>query len=139
MIGTAKIQRDRYGGFTLLEIMVATALWVVSMLALTGIVVPLTRQREQVESKFLVLAQARSVLEEVKAAPGDSVFLLFDGKTYTVDGVTGAHQDGSAVSVTVDKTNPKLVVVTVTGNWQVGNHTEDLELRTEIYSPTGQT
>ena len=118
--------------------MVATALWLVSMMALAGIVVPLSQQREQVESRYLVLAQARSIAEEIKSVAPETITQQYHANTYTVTGVSGANQDGTVITVTVDATNPQFVAITISGAWYVGTHTETLEIQTEIYSPNGQ-
>ena len=129
---------DPRGGFTLLELMVATTVLVIAIMAIGAIAVPISRQREQVEAKNRVLARSKSLLEEIKGVPADSVFGAYDNTTYEVAGVDGAFADNKEISIRVDQTDPTLVTVTVRGSWILADHTETLELVTEIYSSNGQ-
>ena len=130
------MQRNR--GLTLIEISVATSVLVVGLISLGGVMVSLSHQRDQVEVKHLVLGRAKSLLEEIKGTAPESIVLTYDGKTYSVNGVAGASLDGTALTVSVDSTNPMLIAVSIRGAWMVGGASEDLELYTEIFSPTGQ-
>ena len=138
MANNLKLLRNRHRGYTLVEVMVAITLLVVGIMALAAIIVPLSRQREQVEAKFLVLERARSLLEEISGIAPENIASTYNGKTYIVSHVSGANADGTAIAVSVDSTNPKLVLVTVTGAWTLGGHTETLSLQTASYSPQGQ-
>ena len=124
-------------GFTLVEIMIAVGVLLVSVLALAAIIVPLNRQREQVETLQAVMSAAKSQLEEIKGIDPAFVKATYDLQTYNVAGVDGANTGGSVLEVTVDDTVPTLLVVTVTGAWNVQGHVETLELSTEIYNPSG--
>ena len=46
---------ERIGGYSLIEMMVATVVFVVVIMALGLISLPLSRQREQIEEKSMVL------------------------------------------------------------------------------------
>ena len=97
--------------------------------------VPLNRQREQVEAVTAVMTDAKSLLEEITA--GDPAFIedTYDGQTYNVAGVDGANADGTTITVTVDSTNPFLLSVTIAGAWNIHGHVETLELVTDVFNP----
>lgn len=123
-------------GFTLIEIMIAVGTLLVAVLIITSIIVPLNRQREQVEALRKVMAAARSQVEEIKGIDPAFIEATYDGQTYGVAGIDGANADGSTLRVIVDSKIPALLVVTVSAAWNVG-HIETLELTTEIYNPRG--
>lgn len=133
-----RVRAAATGGFTLLELMAATTLLVVAIMAIGAIVVPITRQREQVAAKSRVLAVAQGLLEEMKGVAPETIYTTYNNTTHDVADVEGTYTSNRAVLVTVDKTNPTLIVVTVSGSWNIDNHTETLELVTEIYSSAGQ-
>jgi hypothetical protein len=85
-----------------------------------------------------VLAGAQSLLEEIKGAVPDVIEVGYNGKTYAIEDVTGANNDGTVLGVSVDGTDSKLLVVTVTGNWVAMRNKENLRLRTEIYKPSAR-
>ena len=138
MAKSAQSLGDRRGGFTLLELMAATTLLVIAIMAIGAIVVPISRQREQVEAKNRVLARSKSLLEEIKGKAPEGIFTAYDGTTYEVADVEGTFANNREISISVDKTDPTLIIVTVSGSWTIGGHTETLDLTTEIYSSTGQ-
>ena len=131
--------QERTRGFTPIEVATTITVLVIGFVALAGVMVPISQQSEQVAAKSEVTRQARSVLEQIKGLAPENVASTYNGATYFVQGITGTNNDGSALTVTVDSTNPKLVVVTVTGSWvDPGGTTETVVLRTEIYSSKGQ-
>ena len=129
---------DPKGGFTLIEIMAATGLLLIAIMAIAVIVVPLNRQREQIEVRSAVMFGAKSLIEEIKGSAPEFVATVYDTQTYNVTGVDGANGDGTTLSVAVvSPTDPKLLEVTVTGSWNVHGHVETLDFTTEIYNPRG--
>ncbi len=131
MLRNVKPLIDPKGGFTLLEIMAATGLLLIGVMALVAIVVPLSRQREQVETGQAVLIDARSLMEEIVASAPTLVVATYDTQTYDVAGVDGANGDGTTLSVAVDDTTT-LLGVTITGSWNLQDHVETLVLTTAI-------
>ena len=110
MLRNVKPLTDPKGGFTLIEIMAATGLLLIAIMAIAVIVVPLNRQREQVEVRSAVRSGAKSVMEEIKGRAPEFVAATYDAQTYNVTGVDGANGDGTTLSVTVDSTTePKLL------------------------------
>ncbi len=119
------------GGFTLIELLVAMSTMLVAVIAMAAIIVPLSRQRQQVEATQVVLIDARSLMEEILASDPKLVVTTYDTQTYNVDGVEGANGDGTTLSVAVDDTI-SLLQVTITGAWDIQDHVETLVLTTEI-------
>ena len=136
-LNDAKTLPDENGGFTLVEIMVATSVLVIAVMAIAAIIVPLNRQREQVEAKTAVMSGARSLIEEIKGSDPEFIEATYDGQTSNVTGVDGANGDGTTLTATVDSTIPQLLQITVAGAWNISGHVETLELSTEIYNPSG--
>ena len=130
-------RRARREGFTLIEIMIAVGILLVAVLSLAAIIVPLSRQREQVDALQTVMSAAKSQLEEIKGIDPAFVAATYHGQTYNVPGIDGANTGGSVLEVTVDSTIPTLLVVTVTGAWNILGNVETLDLSTEIYNPSG--
>ena len=137
MSRNVKSLTDPKGGFTLIEVMAATSLLSIAVLALAALVVPLNRQREQVEARQLVLIDARSLTEEIKGSDPAFVESTYDTQTYNVTGVDGANGDGTTLSVTVNSPDPKLLEVTVSGSWNIDGHVETMDLSTDIFNPSG--
>ncbi len=148
MLDNAKPLTDEKGGFTLIEIMAATGLLFIAVMAIAAIVVPLNRQREQVEEMSTVVSAAKSLVEEIKGSDPLFVETNYDGKTYSeteipgLAGISGTYTGGDGLSVAVVRmgTAPdeaKLLEVTVTGSWNIHGHVETFELSTEIYNPNG--
>jgi Tfp pilus assembly protein PilV len=125
------------GGFTLIELVIALSLMVLGLVSLAGVFVPLSRQGDQAEADTAVLHRARSLLEEIHATAPDLVASTYDGDAHTVPGVQGNGPGGTALTVDVDSTNPKLLIVTVTGDWTAGGTAQSLVLGTRIYNPNG--
>ena len=138
MLRNVKPLTDPKSGFTLVEIMAATGLLLIAIMAIAAVVVPLNRQREQVEGRSAVMSGAKSLIEEIKGSDPEFVKANYDTQTYNVTGVDGANGDGTTLSVTVvSPTDPKLLEVTVAGSWNIHGHVETLDLNTEIYNPSG--
>ncbi len=124
-------------GFTLIEMALAISILVVALMALAGVIVTNDRHREEVAARRVVLAEAESILEEIKGAVPEAVAGTYHGATYPVSGVTGNGAGGTALTVNVDATNSKLLEVTVTGSWVSLGVNQTLTLRTQIYNPNG--
>jgi len=130
---------SREGGFTFLEMAAAVFILTIGLLALAGVLVSINHQREQAATKSLMLEAAQSLLEEIKSnADPSETYRAYHGTTYRVNGVTGNNPDGSALSVSVDAADPKLVLVNVNGSWLAAGKPQGLILQTQIYSPQGQ-
>ncbi len=126
------------GGFTLLELMVSIGLLMVAVMAIGAMVMPTARNREQLAAKNRVLARASDLIEEIKAVAPEFIFAAYDSTTYNVADVDGTFANGDAVSCSVDNvTDPKLLGVTVTGSFNLIDHSETLVLWTEIYDSGG--
>ncbi len=130
---------DRARGFTLLETAVAGVLIVTALGTVAGLLLATSGTRRQAAVRSDVLRAAVAVLEQVKLTDPSLVQANHDGTTHHVTGVDGTNGDGSALTVDVDATEPRLVGVTVTASWYRGDSVETLDLRTEIYSGDGQT
>ena len=129
---------DPRGGFTLLELMVSIGLLMVAVMAVGAMVMPTSRSREQLAAKNRVLARATDLLEEMKAVAPEAIFAAYDSTTYNVGDVDGTFANGDAVSCSVDNvTDPKLLGVTLTGSFNLVDHTETIVLWTVIHYPGG--
>jgi Tfp pilus assembly protein PilV len=128
----------RETGFTMVEVVGSIFFLSVGLLALAGALITTSHGREQSVSRSLVMAGAQALLEEIKCTPNPrDIAIKYDGAKFKVKNVNGYHS-GNAISVSVDSTNPNLVTVTVSGAWTTKGHQETLELRSQIYSYSGQ-
>lgn len=159
------LEEKRGGGFTLVEVTVAMIVMVVGLVSLAGLIVSISHHREAAAAKRLMLGRAARILEEIKGTTPDVIWTAYDKKKFrygsnvsssggsSYDAETGAYTidqgfyDGSLSSgnpselatiiVSVDRTNPKLLVVTLNGTWTVSGLAHTLVLQTEIYHPSG--
>ena len=129
-----KRHRDRGAGFTLVEVVGAIAFLSVGLIALAGALISTSHQREQSVARSLVMAGAEALLEEIKCTPNPrDIAVKYDDQRYKVKGVAGSDS-GSAIRVSVDTTNPKLVIIRLNGTWTAAGHRETLELMSQLYS-----
>lgn len=114
-------------GLTLVEAVIASSVLVVGLVGLAGVFIAVSGGREQAALRTLVQSEAQSLLEEIKGVAPETVVGTYDGVTQSELGLT----------ITVDSTNPKLLVVTVSAEWVARQNLENLVLTTEIYNPKG--
>ncbi len=129
--------RSRTAGFTLMEIAISVSILIVGLVSLAGVLVSISHQREELTVRRTVLGRARSIVEEIKGVSPDTVAQAYNGLAYMVEGVTGNGNNGEAITVAVDTTNPRLIRVTLTASWTAFNKSESLVLESEIYNPNG--
>lgn len=128
---------DRSSGFSLIEVTIAGTLLLLAIIPMAGVFLSTERSKQQVEAQTLVVTRALDMMEECKATPPDSVSANFHDKGYTVTGVTGNLSGGNVLLITVDSSNTKLLVVTITGGWTTNGDAQSLTMSTEIYNPDG--
>ena len=117
----------------MLELAVALGVMFIAVMGLAGIIVTSSHAEEQQRTRELSLRSAQNVLEEIKGITSFAIQGAYDGRTYSVDGVEGANDDGSTIMVSVDSTTPQFLSVTVTGTWFIRGNIESLTLQTSIY------
>lgn len=126
-------EADAKAGFSLVEVSAAIVLLTVAFAGLGLSLTSMTQQREQLETRTLVLNEAQSVMERIVGTDPATVQAAYEGATYTVDGVTGGLSGGAALSVSVQYVDVNLLEVTVTGSWVLRERAEGLTLTTQIY------
>ena len=129
--------RDRAaseGGFSLVEIIVALATLSFAAVALAGVLVSVARARAEVIMRYEVLCQAQAIMEAVQGAPPGTLVDTFDKATFFVDGVDGGNEDGSVFTVTVDDSDPSLIVVQIAGSWDASGAPQGLSLNASIFN-----
>jgi len=135
MRSAKRTPRER--GLTLVELSVAIGVMVVGVMALAGVMISVSHQREQSSARQRVLGRAQALLEDAMAIPPENVKETYDGVTYAVTGVAGTLTGGGALSVSVDVSEPRLLTMRVTGGWTAAGRTESLSISTRIYNPKG--
>jgi Tfp pilus assembly protein PilV len=133
--GTSKTSKTN--GITLIEVVCASVVVVIGLLAVAGVMSLVSQQREQSAAKRLVLGQMQTIFEEMRSLSPEWLSSTYNGRTYTIPGATGTNPDGSAVVASVDATNPDLLIVTLTGSWHVAGQDETLSMATRFYNPKG--
>ena len=118
-------------GFTMVETLIALTLLTIGLVSLGVLVVSSTRQTELEDDRQRVLESARNLLEQVKASDPQLIVQTFDGQQYEVPDVDGD------VAVSIDATDPALLGVTVTADWNSGGSGMSLVLETQIYNSKG--
>ncbi len=104
-------------GFTLPEVLVAA---LVTIIAFVGILFTYARFIELDEiarNTSIVLQAAQNKVESIKNTAYAQIVATFDNQTFTVAGITN-----TGGVVTIDDTNPKLMIVTVTVCWKQTNN-----------------
>ncbi len=124
-------------GSSLTEVLVAVALIAVGLTALAGVVLSVDTQRKQASLRYRVLARSQSLMEEIRSTDPGLIPKVYEGARYRLDGVAGAHSDGSVLRVAVESHEPMLLIITVTGRWFVNNAPSSLVSRTEILDAAG--
>ncbi len=118
-------------GFTMVETLIAITLLTIGLVSIGVLVVSSTRQTELEDDRQRVLESARNLLEQVKASDPQLIVQTFDGQQYEVPDVDGD------VAVSIDATDPALLGVTVTADWNSAGSGMSLVLETQIYNSKG--
>jgi len=103
-------------GFTLPELMVAA---MVTVIAFMGILYTYARYLELDElsrNTAIALQTSQNKIEAIKNTQFDQIVATFNNQTFTSSGINGRGV------VTIDATNPKLMLVTVTFSWKQTNN-----------------
>jgi prepilin-type N-terminal cleavage/methylation domain-containing protein len=111
------MKKDAYqkAGFTLVEIIVATAVF---LMAVVGILYSYAKCLELSEigrTSTIALQAVKNKLEEIKAADFSTVHGTYDGTTFTAPGLNGIGK------VYVDNSNAKLLVVKAVFCWRLAD------------------
>jgi prepilin-type N-terminal cleavage/methylation domain-containing protein len=102
-------------GFTLPELMVAA---MVTIIAFLGILYTYARYLELDElsrNTAIALQTSQNKIEAIKNTQFDQIVATFNNQTFTSSGINGRG------AVTIDSTNPKLMLITVTFCWKQTN------------------
>lgn len=103
-------------GFTLPELMVAA---MVTVIAFLGILYTYARYLELDElsrNTAIALQTAQNKIEAIKNTQFNQIDATFNNQTFTSSGINGRGV------VTIDSTNPKLMLITVTFCWKQSNN-----------------
>ena len=122
----------------LVEIMCATVVAVIGLLSVAGVMGLVSHQREQAAARRLVLDRMQNLFEEIKGISPETVLSAYDGRTQSIPGVQGTNTDGSTLSIDIDATNPKLLLLTLTGNWTAAGQDTSYALVMKVLNPTGK-
>ena len=124
-------------GFSLIEVIVAVTVMTVALGGLGALLVSMTQQRAEMETRTIVAMEAQNRIEEITSTDPRYLQSAYDGVTYPVSGVVGVFQDGDALSVSVFYEESALLAITLTGAWTDGGFTRSFVLYTEIFDPNG--
>lgn len=124
-------------GFSLIEVIVAVTVMTVALGGLGALLISMTQQRNEMETRTIVAMEAQNRIEEITSTDPRFLQSAYDGVTYPVSGVVGVFQDGDALSVSVVYEESALIALTLTGAWTDGGFTRSFVLYTEIFDPNG--
>ena len=142
-------------GLSLIELMVTMSVFLLIIMALGLVSVPLSRQREQIEEKSLILGRTRTAFESLKGANPEFLYSSYNGTVYNsefTDTTKNSNKNladnayseytqqtvnAKPIGITVDQTDPKLLRLSISGSLQLAGSASDLFLETEIYNPKG--
>lgn len=115
--GSITASSSRQGGFTLLEIAFAVAILLMLGASMTAFFAVSTRVQNSNRNREIARIAATSKLEEILAWPNPATIpATFSGTTFTAGPLQGPGGNLPG-RVTVDATNPALLVVTVNVDW----------------------
>ncbi len=120
-------------GFSLVEVVVAATVLTVALGGLGALLVSMTQQRAEMETRTIVAMEAQNRIEEITSTDPSYLQSAYDGVTYPVSGVVGVFQNGDALSVRVVYEETELLAVTLTGAWTDEGFTRTFVLYTEIF------
>jgi type II secretory pathway pseudopilin PulG len=130
----ARQESRQRAGFILVELMCAMAILLIGLMSLGLVMISLSRQQEHARARRMVLEEAQSILEEIRGVAPQSVVAAYQGRTYVVPGVTGNNPDGSAITVSIDDSNPRLLKITLGSSWNVVGQVSSMTLEFEVYA-----
>ena len=127
----------RQSGVTLTELLIAMPVLVIGLVALAATLIATSKSRDAATARLLVLNEARSLMEEISGSSPGTIFNAYAGSTRSINGVNGANDDGTVLTVNVDPTNPLLLVVSIEGRWFIGTEEETMTLQTRVLNANG--
>ena len=128
---------ERHEGFTLFEVAVSISILLIGLTSLAGVFITIRHQRQEQATRRVVLQAATDILEEIKGVAPEWIATGYNGMKVSLEGVYGTGTNSTALSVTVDSSNPALLIVTVTGGWTSNGRDHSLDLQSEIFNPKG--
>lgn len=136
---TAPGKTMRLEGFTLVELVCALSIIMIALLTVAGVMVSMSRQQEHAASRRRVLAEARSIYEEMKGVAPQWITAAYHGKSFLVYGVTGTQSAGTVITANVDNSNPSFLNISLSADWNAGGQDYTLTLENEIYASVSST
>ncbi len=102
-------------GFTLVELMIAVAILAIILLGLLAVFTSCFKLNETSRNLTVAINGAQKKIEEIRNSTFSSVYSIYNGAAFEVDGLDNSDSEGS---IMVDNTNPALLEVTVTVCWR---------------------
>jgi prepilin-type N-terminal cleavage/methylation domain-containing protein len=129
-------QRDGSArGFTLIELIAALSVFAVLLVGLAASIAATARGNSSIQEIDVAREAARGQMETILAADFATV-MAFDGTTFTAAPLTPQTGFASVGTVSIDNTNPALLVVTVRVAWAGVLGDDQLELSTFLADTT---
>lgn len=107
--------RKKKNGFTLLELMIASAVIIVVLVGLLSTYVVCLELNETTRNTNLALNSAQRVLEEIRSVTFSGVASTYNGYNFSVSGMQANESLGR---VYVDNTNPNLLDIKIGVCWR---------------------
>ncbi len=128
----------RTSGFSILELSVSVVILSIGLLGLSAVLISTTSSNHVTDAGLFMLDQSQLLMESIKETAPGAIVVTYDGSVTNLAASAqgaGVFLDGGTLSVTVDDSEPKLLVVTITGDWNEGIQTGSCTLRTSVYNP----
>jgi prepilin-type N-terminal cleavage/methylation domain-containing protein len=104
-------------GFSLMELMIATAIFTIACIGLLGVFTGCFILNEMSRNLTLAINGAEKEMERIRNLPFNQISAQ-DGNIFEIAGIADEDSEGM---VSVDDSNPNLLVVTVSVSWRQSN------------------
>lgn len=121
-------RKNNKSGFTLLELMIASAVLIVALVGLLGVFAHMISLNENSGKLTLAIAACQAKLEEMRNSSFSTLYTNYNGTSFNPAGFSSGEAKGA---VSINNSNPNLLQVFVSVSWRTRSNRvtgEDINL-----------